>query len=166
MLLNSFEYDFQEAVRENKKRGQKAMAFFAKHAQKIRMGWMALMGAAAAWLYACPMLAQDNAASNVIVQKIADLIEDFYGDFVFLSLGVLAAVVVYHLIRIMLASGDDRERSMHTRAIVTAIIAFFVINVFMFIVQKLLEITGGRNTLNNNQLFNKNGTSGTYGGTQ
>lgn len=155
MLLNSFSYDLQETIKEQKIRLLGFYQKLSKYADKIRLAVLGFFALLSGWLYATPMFAQDNlTATNTIVEKIFKLIQSFYNDFVYLSLGLLAAVVIYHLLRIILASGDDRERSLHTRAIITAFIAWFVINTFMFIVTKLLDITGGRNILNTNNLTN------------
>lgn len=84
-----------------------------------------------------------NAAQgDKIITAITSLAQDVYSDFVYLSLGFATVVCIYHLICIIFVSGDERSRSHHTKAIVTTIIAWALINVFTLVILKIFNLTG------------------------
>lgn len=82
------------------------------------------------------------AQNDKIITVITTLTQDLYSDFVYLSLGFVTTVCVYHLILIVFRSNDDRSRNQHLKAIFTAVVAWIAINVLVFFISKVFNLTG------------------------
>lgn len=82
------------------------------------------------------------AQNDRIITIITKLTQDLYGDFVYLSLGFLTTICVFHLIMIVFKSNDDQSRNQHVKAIFTAVIAWVIINILTFFIAKVFNLTG------------------------
>lgn len=97
------------------------------------------------------------AQTDKIITVVTALTQDLYMDAVFLSLGFCTTVCVFHLICIVFQSGDERGRSKHVKAIITAVVAWMAINLFAFLIAKIFNLTGANTP---SDIFNAGG----YGG--
>lgn len=84
----------------------------------------------------------EAAQGDRIITVIKTLTQDIYTDFVYLSLGFVTTISIYHLIMIVFHSGDDQSRRKHVMAIITAVGAWVIINLFALGVSKIFGITG------------------------
>lgn len=128
LLLNSFEY--------------KRLAAFEKLRESCRRLKTQLTTVITMLLFSSEFKPVYAAQGDRVITVIKNLTQDVYGDFVYLSLGFVTVVCIYHLIMIVFTAGDDRARNKHLKAIITAILAWAVINIFGFFIQKIYAQTG------------------------
>ncbi len=97
------------------------------------------------------------AQGDKIITVITSLTNDLYLDFVYLSLGFVTTVCVFHLILIIINAGDEQARRNHVKAIITAVGSWILINVFAYLIFKIFNLTGSNTP---DDIFNAGG----YGG--